>query len=91
MKEYIIKCDFYQKKPTCKVLGETTLAVVDEFDEKPTVTVYLRGYDNPSEPRLNVKEVAMKFNDKKEADRIASELSTTSFDEGKIIASVEEV
>ena len=89
-KKYIIKCDFFQKKPSVKALGPTTLAVVEEYAENPTMTVYLRGYDNPKEPRLNVKEVAMKFTSKKKATEVATELSNSAFDEGKIKAYVEE-
>ena len=89
-KKYIIKCDFFQKKPSVKALGPTTLAVTEEYAETPTVTVYLRGYENPKEPRLNVKEVAMKFTSKKKATEVADELSNAAFDEGKIKAYVEE-
>ena len=89
-KKYIIKCDFFQKKPTTKLLGPTTLAVVEGYADKPTMTVYLRGYENPKEPRLNVKEVAMKFTSKKKATEVADELSNSTFNEGKLIAHVEE-
>ena len=89
-KKYIIKCDFFKKKPSVKALGPTTLAITEEYAETPTMTVYLRGYDNPKEPRLNVKEVAMKFTSKKKATEVADELSNATFDEGKLIAHVEE-
>lgn len=89
-KKYIIKCDFFQKKPSTKMLGPTTLAITEEYDDNPTMTVYLRGYDNPKEPRLNVKELAMKFDSKKKATEVADELSNSTFDEGKLIAHVEE-
>ena len=89
-KKFIIKCDFFQKKPTTKLLGPTTLAITEEYAENPTMTVYLRGYENPKEPRLNVKEAALKFTSKKKATEVATELSNTTFDEGKIKAYVEE-
>ena len=92
MKQFVIKCDFYQKKPTCKVLGATTLAVVTDYSKEPNAVVYLREYDKHfKEPRFNVKEVAMRFSDEKIAKKVADKLSSTSFDEGKIIAIVEEV
>lgn len=92
MKQFVIKCDFYQKKLACKVLGTTTLAVVTDYSKELDAVVYLREYDKHfKEPRFNVKEVAMKFSDEKRAKRVADKLSSTSFDEGKIIASVEEI
>ena len=89
--EYVIAVDIYPKKAKVNVLGPTTLSVTSEYESKSTMTVYVRGYDNPKEPRLNVKEVAMKLTNKKEANRIAKEITKATFDECKAIARVEKL
>ena len=87
-KKYIISCDYYRKVPATKMLGPTTLAVSTEYESEPFATVYLRGYENPKEPRLNVKDLAMEFDSEKEAQKIANELNANTWDEGKIVATV---
>lgn len=89
--EYVISCDFYRRVPKVNVIGSSTLALTTEFESNPSLKVYLRGHENMSEPRLNVKEVAEKFTNKKLAQKIASQLNKTTFDEGKIVCKVEKL
>jgi len=87
--KYVIACDFYKKVAKANVLGPTTLSLTTEFEETPSMKVYLRGHENMDAPRLNVKEVAETFTNKKEAQKIASQLNKTHFAEGKIVCKVE--
>ena len=89
MEKYIIACDYYPKVPNVSMIGDTTLAVTTKYAEKPSMTVYLRGYENKSEPRLNVKELAMVIDSKERAETIAAEINANTWDEGKIVARVE--
>jgi hypothetical protein len=89
MEKYVIACDFYKKVVKVNMVGDSTLTMGSDYQDKPCMTVYLRDHSNMSVPRLNVKEVAETFTSKQEAEKIAEELSKTPFDEGKIVCHVE--
>ena len=91
--QYIIVCEFYKRIPRVSLGGPTTILVTnDGFAEKPTLVVYLKDHSDINVPRLNQsRSEAEVFTNKKEANKLASMLSKTSFDEGKLVCKVEQL
>lgn len=88
---YVIACDFHKRIMKTNVIGESTLTLTGDFEETPSIKVYLRDHSNMSEPHLNVRDVAEVFDSKEEAIEVANKFNDMTFDEGKIVCHVERI
>ena len=88
---YVIACDFHKRIMKTNVIGESTLTLTGDFEETPSMKVYLRDHSNMSEPHLNVKDVAEVFDNEEKATEIANKFNDMTFDEGKIVCHVERI